>query len=243
MTNRFTLIGLLLFGISACKPSEKKDQALENETYEDVKFVGAMRNVMWKGELEGTISLDSISPKTGLYGLGPESFLTGELLIKDGVSYVSRINADSSIQIEKNGDVSAPFFVYANVKEWKEIALGSETRTIKDLEKLIDENTKDSKRPFAFKLTGKVNKAVFHIQNLPPGTKVSNPDEAHVGQQSFELQDEEVEIIGFFSSSHQGVFTHHDSFLHMHLITQDEQKMGHLDELQIGEMMLYLPKN
>jgi acetolactate decarboxylase len=28
----------------------------------------------------------------------------------------------------------------------------------------------------------------------------------------------------------------------MHLITQDESKMGHLDELQIDEMKLYLPR-
>lgn len=242
MLIRIILLGLVLMGTNACKPSTSENQSEESETYSDVKFVGAMRNVMWKGELEGTISIDSISPKTGLYGLGPESYLTGELLINNGVSYVSRINADSSIQIEKNVDVSAPFFVYAHVKEWNEMILSTETKTIKDLERLIDEKTTDSKRPFAFKLTGKVNKAVFHIQNLPAGTKVSNPDETHQGQQSFELQDEEVEIIGFFSTSHQGVFIHHDSFLHMHLISQDEQKMGHLDELEIEEMKLYLPK-
>ena len=39
---------------------------------------------MWKGELSGTINLDTISNKKGLYGLGPESYLTGELLINNG---------------------------------------------------------------------------------------------------------------------------------------------------------------
>lgn len=38
------------------------------------------------------------------------------------------------------------------------------------------------------------------------------------------------------------LFAHHDSFLHMHLITRNEKKMGHLDEMEIGEMKLYLPK-
>jgi acetolactate decarboxylase len=28
----------------------------------------------------------------------------------------------------------------------------------------------------------------------------------------------------------------------MHLITKDESKMGHLDELEIKKMKLYLPK-
>ena len=77
---------------------------------------------------------------------------------------------------------------------------------------------------------------------MPEGTKVSSPDEAHQGQTNYNIANENAEIIGFFSTEHKGVFTHHDSFLHMHLITKDESKMGHLDELEIGEMKLYLPK-
>jgi acetolactate decarboxylase len=52
-----------------------------------------------------------------------------------------------------------------------------------------------------------------------------------------------VEVVGFFSTEHKGIFTHHDSFLHMHLISSDEKEMGHLDELEIESMKLYLPKN
>jgi acetolactate decarboxylase len=49
--------------------------------------------------------------------------------------------------------------------------------------------------------------------------------------------------IGFFSTEHKAIFTHHDTFLHMHLITTDRQKMGHLDEvfLKKGTIKLYLP--
>jgi hypothetical protein len=63
-----------------------------------------------------------------------------------------------------------------------------------------------------------------------------------VAEKHYNYQNEDAEIIGFFSTEHKGVFTHHDSFLHMHLITKDESKMGHLDELKIGKMKLYLPK-
>ena len=115
-------------------------------------------------------------------------------------------------------------------------------RTIKDVEKYIDEKTIKNKRPFAFKLIGNISKAVIHIQNLPEGTKVSSPDEAHQGQTNYVLKNEDVEVIGFFSTEHKGVFTHHDSYIHLHLITKDEQKMGHLDELEINAMKLYLPK-
>ena len=234
------IVGILTIGIFSCDSDKKK--ANSNETYSDINIVGAMKNVMWKGELSGSINLDTISNKKGLYGLGPESYLTGELLINDGQSYVSKVTSDSTMMVEKRFDVSAPFLVYTNVTEWNEIELASSIKSIKDIEKLVDEKTTDLKRPFVFKLTGRILKAIIHIQNLPKGTKVASPKEAHEGQTNYDLKDEEVTIIGFFSTEHKGIFTHHDSNIHLHLITNDERKMGHLDEVEIENMKLYLPK-
>lgn len=233
-------IGLLTIGIISCNSIKKEISS--TDTYSDVKIIGAMKNVMWKGELGSRIDLDTISDKNGLYGLGPVSYLKGELLINDGKSYMSKVKSDSTMIVDKTFDVSAPFFVYANISKWNEIDLPSDIKSIQDLEKFIDEKTTDYKRPFPFKLEGEISIATIHTQNLPEGTKVSSPDEAHQGQTNYGLANEESEIIGFFSTEHNGVFTHHDSFIHMHLITKDESKMGHLDELEIGNMKLYLPK-
>lgn len=235
-------IGLFGVAIISCSSGNHGTSPEKKETYADVKFAGAMKDVMWKGELGSRIDLDTILDKTGLYGLGPASYLAGELLINEGKSYVSKVVSDSAMTVEKRFDVSAPFFVYANVKEWNEIELPPNIRNIKDLEKFIDQNTIDYKRPFAFKLSGQVANATIHIQNLPKGTKVSSPEDAHQGQTNYQLKNEMSEIIGFFSTEHKGIFTHHDTFLHMHLITKDEGKMGHLDDLEIGRMRLFLPE-
>jgi acetolactate decarboxylase len=239
MINNKIILGLLALVVLSCNSINKKSN---NSNYNDLHIVGAMKNVMWKGELGSSISLDSISDKQGLYGIGPESYLTGELLINNGKSYVSRVTSDSTMFVQQKFDISAPFFVYANVNKWEEIELPQSIRTIKDVEKYVDEKTIKNKRPFAFKLIGSISKALIHIQNLPEGTKVSSPDEAHQGQTNYVLKNEDVEVIGFFSTEHKGVFTHHDSYIHLHLITKDEQKMGHLDELEINAMKLYLPK-
>ncbi|UZO79616.1 acetolactate decarboxylase [Aquimarina sp. ERC-38] len=236
---KYIIIGFLVFGIFGCNSNLKKDNS--NHTYHDIQIVGAMKNVMWKGELQGTINLDTISNRTGLYGLGPESYLTGEILINNGQSYVSRVTSDSTMTVKKTFDVSAPFLVYTHVTEWNEIALTSNIKTIQDIENFVDEKTVNSKRPFAFKLIGKISEATIHIQNLPEGTKVSSPKEAHQGQTDYQLKNEEVTIIGFFSTEHKGIFTHHDSNIHLHLITKDESKMGHVDEVNIEEMKLFLP--
>jgi acetolactate decarboxylase len=242
MTLKQIIFTSLTIGLLSCISTPKDNKNVIMDSYPNINIVGAMKNVMWKGELEGSINLDTISNKNGLYGLGPVSYLSGELLINNGKSYMSKVNADSTITVENTYNTSAPFFVYGNVTEWNEIDLPFDVKTIADLEKFIDHKTSEYKRPFAFKLIGRVSNAMIHIQNLPLGTKVSSPDEAHKGQMNYTITSDAVEIIGFFSTEHKGVFTHHDSFLHMHLITKDESKMGHLDQLLIDEMKLFLPK-
>ena len=228
-------IGILIITLASCSLNKNEPN------YSDIKIIGAMKNVMWKGLLGSSISLDTISEKKGLYGIGPESYLTGELLINNGKSYISKVTSDSTMIVEKRFNVSAPFFVYGNVNKWTETELPKTIKSIEELEKFIDKNTLEYKRPFVYRLTGKVSEAIIHIQNLPKGTKVSSPKEAHQGQINYSLKNENVEIIGFFSTEHKGVFTHHDSYLHMHLISKDEQKMGHLDQIEIEKMKLYLP--
>jgi len=242
MSSSQIFIALLVLAMVGCSTTQSKDSSKDRNGYADIKVVGAMKNVMRKGDLSDRIELDTISDKEGLYGIGPLSYLTGELLINNGKSYVSKVTSDSTMAVEQRFDVSAPFFVYANVMEWTEVVLPSDIKTIRDLERFMDDRTSDFKRPFAFKLIGDVASALIHIQNLLEGTKVSSPEEAHQGQTNYTLNNEDAEIIGFFSTEHKGVFTHHNTFLHMHLITADESKMGHLDELEVGKMTLYLPE-
>lgn len=206
-----------------------------------IKIVSAMKNIMWKGELGASIQLDTISDKEGLYGIGPVSYLRGEILINDGITYVSKVQSDTTMIVEKTDDITAPFFVYTNVTEWTETELPQEIKNIKDLEEYVDERSKNIARPFVLKLVGEVKSATIHIQNLAVGTKVSSPEEAHQGQVKYPLEREKVEIVGFFSTEHQGVFTHHDTYLHLHLMTQDELKMGHLDDVEFADMRLFLP--
>ncbi len=214
-------------------------QTVKNE----VSIIGAMKNVMWKGELSGTIQLDTITHKKHLYGLGPVELLAGEILIVDGKSYKSTVLTDSTMWVEETFNIKAPFFGYANIPNWQETSLPKNIQTIEQLENYLAKLTKGENRPFIFKLEGVVETAKIHIVNLPKGATVSSPDDAHRGQVNYVLTNAPSEIIGFFSSQHQTVFTHHDSFVHMHLITADKTKMGHLDQVMFkkGSMKLYLP--
>ena len=228
---------------SACTGGNQKECCKKQEIQKQVMIVGEMRNVMHKGQLYGNINLDTIANKTNLYGLGPVEYLSGEILIIDGKAYKSTVISDSTMKVEETYEIKAPFFGYANISKWAEQTLPDSIQTIQQLEQYLDKVTKSSPRPFMFKLSGTVEQATIHIVNLPQGSKVSSPDEAHKGQVNYKLENEQSDIIGFFSTEHKAIFTHHDTFLHMHLITTDRKKMGHLDEVLFkkGTMKLYLP--
>lgn len=217
--------------------------SLQKSQAESVKISGAMMNVMHKGELAGVISLDAIADKNHLYGLGPVEYLKGEILIVDGKAYKSTVVSESAMKVEETFQLKAPFFVHANVERWQEYKLPETLSTLQDIEKHIEGLTQNYQSPFAFKLTGTATAAQIHIVNLPPGKQVKSPDDAHEGQVNYKLENERVEIVGFFSKQHKGVFTHHDTYLHAHLINERRDKMGHLDGLTVakGAVKLYLP--
>ena len=230
------LPGLIFFTLAShCSTAQ--------QTSGEVKIVGEMKNVMWKGELSGNIDLDTITNKTHLYGLGPVEYLAGEILIVDGKSYKSTVVSGKTMKVEETYDLKAPFFGYTVVSNWTEHKLPDSVQSIQQLETYLDKITKNSQRPFMFKLTGTVEQATIHVVNLPKGSTVNSPDEAHKGQKNYELKNEQSEIIGFFSTEHQAIFTHHDTYLHMHLITADRLQMGHLDKVLFkkGAVKLYLP--
>jgi len=68
---------------------------------QEVRIVGAMKNVMKKGELFGTINLDSLSNKTHLYGMGPVEYLTGEITVVDGRAFKSTIQSNGEMKVEE----------------------------------------------------------------------------------------------------------------------------------------------
>jgi acetolactate decarboxylase len=207
------------------------------------RIYGAMKNVMRKGELFATIALDTVANKKHLYGLGPVEYLAGEIIIIDGRAYKSVVVNDTTMQVTETFDLKAPFFGLANIARWTESPLPDSVTTMNQLEAYLVATTKNQPRPYFFKLTAIADSADIHIVNLPKGTKVSSPEEAHQGQRNYYLTNKQVDLIGFFSTEHKAILTHHTTFMHIHLITEDRKQMGHLETISIkrGTAKLYLP--
>ena len=209
------------------------------------QIAGEMRRVMREGHLAGVLDLRTIRSHVGLYGVGPVEYLKGELTIFDGVSYKSTVTADRRIHVEKTFEAKAPFFVYANVTNWVEAPLPETVLSLKDLETFLDRATTNHSRPFAFKVKADIASAEIHVLNLPEGGSVHSHEEGHRGQLLSAIEPGAVDLVGFFSTEHQGIFTHHDSYIHVHLLTEDRAQIGHLNSVTFkpGSARLFLPKD
>ena len=218
LKNSFCFFFVLLF-ISCNKPVTSS-----------IKVVGQMSDVMWKGDLIGKIATDSLEGAKA-YGIGPVAFLKGEIVLFEGQTFVSKVIDSVSHQVTNNPSAKAPFFVYSTDSDLKVVAIKQSNYSLKELEQHIDSIYKNYDQPLLLRIDGEFNALKLHTVNLPQGTKVSSPEQAHQGLTTYNFNSISGSLIAFFSRHHKAVFTHHDSFLHAHFISQDRQVLGHIDKL------------
>ena len=101
-----------------------------------VEHKGALRNMMHKGDLSAKTNLKDYENIKGLYGLGAVENLKGEILILDGVPYISSCEMKDSVKVNtlKNTfDAKAALFVYSQVHNWIDIKIPFDVQTYKQL--------------------------------------------------------------------------------------------------------------
>lgn len=210
----------------------------------EVKVSGAMKNVMMNGDLSAHLDIDTLD-KVHLYGLGPVAELKGEIMILDGKVFTTA--KDGNKLLNQQDKVSkAALLVYSNVEKWNAVSLSAAINSYAELEKLVETTAKkngyDTKMPFAFKINAVPEKATYHVIDWKKGvehTMDNHKQFAYAG----EMTNSPVTMLGFYSKHHQSIFTHHTTFIHVHLLDDKTKNVGHLDELQInGLLTIYLPE-
>ena len=206
----------------------------------EVHLKGSMKKVMREGNLEAHISLDTLEKKN-LFGLGPVAGLQGELMVLDGKVYQSSRKGN---QVSNKMDTSAKaaFFVYSYVKEWKTIEAKASIGNLAELEKWIEAtamaNGFDLEKPFAFRIETIAVSAPFHIIHWEEGTKHTFDNHKQFAYKG-EWRNKPLKLLGFYSRHHKSLFTHHSSNLHIHVLEERSETVGHLDEIGVnGELTI-----
>jgi len=200
---------------------------------------GAMRNTMFNGQLCGLIQLDSIA-KPGVFGIGPMEYLRGEVLLLDGQVFVSEAAKDGGMTVKQRSDVRAPFFVHQRVEQWTKVELPDSVIDLPTLDAFLTTHFAAAGRPFAFRLSGTIASVDAHIVDVPMGSIVNGPDDAHQHNKDYHLEGRTMDLVGFFSTEHKAVFTHHDTNIHVHAITAERDWMGHVEHVRFDPKVIML---
>ena len=199
-----------------------------------VLWQGSLRAVHG-GDVTGRVALQQFAGKKNLYAVGPVAGLDGEITVIAGKFYVARVRHGA---VETDGDLAtkASFLVWSQVAAWKPpLRLGVKADNHAQLEKQIEalaiQSGIDISKPFPFKLEGVVDAVDYHI--LVPKTSQQAHASHGDGAEKISAKNTDAEIIGFFSKNHQGVFTHKDSFAHLHVVERKGYS-GHVDAISVG---------
>ena len=209
----------------------------------EVNNSGALRTIM-SGDITSAISLDSLRSKEHLFALGAVENLKGEIQIFDGNPSNSSVINDS-IRITDTYNLNASLLVYSQVKEWNTFKVDDD-KTKLQLETKIFELAKangiDTEAPFPFLIEGTVASLDWHVINWKDGDMVHNHKKHKESGLNGTLNNLEVVIIGFYSTKHKAVFTHHTTNMHMHFKTVDNTLAGHVDDVIVNSIKIKLPK-
>jgi acetolactate decarboxylase len=222
-------------------------KVIENEEYGPawkVRWSGAQKNVM-AGDLTAHISLKSLEDLPHLYAVGPLEELKGEITVLDSQTSISKVTP-AGVTVETGFGHSACFLAYSQVETWREVPLPVTVRTEKDLERFIPEAASavgiDPKKPLPFLLSGGIRRLELHILNKTDGLP-HNPELHNKAKVHYTIEGGEADLIGFYSCSHQGVFTPGDSVLHIHARIGNGALSGHVEEVVLTDTThLYLPQ-
>lgn len=234
--NAAMLVALLSAMLLSCESAATKPR---------VHYRGALRTMMHDGDLRATVALDTLQSLPHLYGLGAGENLKGEVLIYESAPFIATVE-DSTVVIKRGFAHQAALLVYAH-RQWREFAVREELQDADALEAFIIRVAKQSgfniEEPFPFLLSGTVTSLAWHVTDWPQGDTLHTHAKHKASGRHGRLERQAVEILGFYSDQHHGIFTHRDSNMHLHVKTAAGDLVAHVDDLKVNPTMrLYLPK-
>lgn len=200
----------------------------------DVHTIGTLRSIIHEGSIEARAPLAKMAG-AHRYALGALARLDGEFIVLDGKIWTSRPGDGNAIR-HPSGLVdrdSVTLAVYANVSSWRSIPITKPLSLSAIGDTIASRATAaglPSGGPFAFLIEGPVDSVQWHVadgRKLPPGPS-SHEAHAAAAVQGIRHATNAV-LLGFYSHHHQGVFTHHDSSVHIHAYFPDDKLVGHVD--------------
>ena len=256
MTNRAmriitTLLALLMIAVAAYAAivGAKKEGLVE--------YVGAQKEIFKTGKAASVVTLEDLAGRKGLYAMGPIDGLDGEITIFDSKPYITKVRGND-YTVDKGLKHGAIFLVWTEQTNWIDVPLPATVKGYVDLQKFVKEQAQkagiDVTKPFPFLMVGTPVEIKWHINVDRTEGKPITKELFVKSKEPYVTKSEPVDIIGFYSEKHAGVFLSQyapaikegsgmENYIHIHLVSKTSKAAGHIDNITFGDgMMLRLPK-
>lgn len=209
----------------------------------EVKVAGAMRMIMMDGDFTAHIDLDSLDKKN-LYAIGPVAGLKGELIVLDGKVYSTAKNGQH-LDNRQNKISRAAMLVYSYVPRWKRVRVSATIKNYEDLENLLASTAisqgLDLSVPFAFKMEAIPQRVAYHVMDWQDGVAHDMTNHRQFAYNGT-IQEKNTTFLGFYSDHHHSIFTHHSTNMHVHILEEGTNIVGHLEEINLRDSLsFYFP--
>jgi acetolactate decarboxylase len=186
------------------------------------------------------VEIETLSAVPHLYGLGPLEGLRGEVSIFGSVPSIARIEGEMVVTAA-SWRVRACFLVWAQVPAWSERLFERSEEAVpagldgieREMVAFAREAGLDPERPLPFRVLATAVEATFHVLDKRDGL-AHNPERHEQAKVRRTLQHAPVELVGFYSRQHRGIFTPGESNVHVHLQTEDGRISGHLETIRLA---------
>lgn len=235
--NRPILLFFLFATLASCKKN-KPDYKVDN--------FGVLREIMMENKLDKWMALDTFSNQKNLYALGATTGLGGEILILNSEPILSKAS-NGEVRFQRDFDNGAILLVNSTVEKWTQMNFDTTIDGLASLQTSIKAMAEaqglDTSKPFPFMIEGNFSEVNWHIINAAEATEQNHEAYKKAGLKGHSVN-EKGRILGFYSENHEGIFTHHGSYLHAHFVNDSITKMGHVDEIVFDKsVVVSLPKS
>lgn len=195
---------------------------------------------MHDGRTQSAVKLADVIPGPHAWGLGALEGLRGEATVLDDVVWLARPKADGSAEIvradlaDTDAALGAALFVVANVEAWDETVIQNDIpwdRLDSFLESHLAARGVALEVPIALRIDGSVSMLKWHVvDGSKLGPRAGHAEHARTAASGV-VERADARLVGFFSTAHQGVFTHAGSRSHFHVVIENLHLSGHVDEM------------
>jgi acetolactate decarboxylase len=230
---------LPVYLLLGCSGGDEAKPLVKLHSDEDgVQVHGALRAMFHQGRTDTMVTLDTLLPNPNLYAVGALTDLSGEITIIAGRTVLSFPDGDTTrAEIPAAPKAAATLLVSADVPAWQSVTTEQPIsfEEIDDaLGQLAAAAGMNLDTRFPFLLEGKFENLQWHVID---GTRLAKDAKSHKDHLAAAVQVQQdlakASLIGFYSKSDQGVFTHMGSKTHIHCVTGEPNTTGHVDHVII----------